>query len=176
MCPWFFQFLKSFHSGIAFCFATGFPFLSFFFFNSSMCYGIFLATCRGLERVIRTILHAVCSIARNQNPWGTCTFLKDLLKTVQLNVSFLLIPPHHPRAPLSSSHSSFEESTTRFAFDSKSWRASSASCDCLWFFRMFFQDFLTPLFVGALLAVVVIDSKLYRQIYSIFAACSLRDF
>lgn len=107
---------------------------------------------------------------------GTCTFLKDLLKTVQLSVSFLLIPPLHPRAPISSSHSSLEEGTPRFAFDCKSWIASSASCECLWFFRLFFQDFLTPLFVGALLAVVVIDSKPYRQICSNFAASFLRDF
>lgn len=95
--------------------------------------------------------------------------LKALLKTVQLNISFLL---HHPRAPILSSHSSFEESTTRFAFDSKSWRASSASCDYLGVFRLFFQVFFTPLFMKTLLAVVVIDSKLYRQIHSIFAASS----
>lgn len=103
--------------------------------------------------------------------------LKALLKTVQLNVSFLLIAPHHPRAPISSSHSSFEESTIRFTFDSTSWRgASSASCDYLGVFRLFFQDFFTPPFMETLLAVVVIDSKLYRQICIIFAASLLRDF
>lgn len=137
LCPWFFWFLISFHAGIVFCFDTG----SFFSFFKSMCYGILLAMCRDWERASRIILQAVCSIVRNQNPWRSCTFSRPCSR---LCSSFLLMPPHHPRAPISSSPSSFEESIIRFAFNSKSWRASSASCDYLGVFRLFFQDFFTP--------------------------------
>lgn len=166
LCPWFFQFLKSFHVRIVFCFATDFLFL-----NSSMCCGIFPAVCRGWERTSRIILH--CKESKSMEELH---LLKALLKTVQLNISYLLIPAHHPRAHISSSHSSFEETITSFAFDSKSLRASLASCDHLGVFRLFFQDFFTPLFMETLLAVVVINSKLYRQIFSIFAASFLRGF
>lgn len=142
---------------------------SFIFLNSSVCCGILLEMCRGLgenkqDYSPSIVFHCKESKSMEELP---------LLKTVQLNVSFLL---HHPRAPISPSHCSFEGSTTKFASDSKSWRASSACCDYLGVFRLFFQAFFTPLFMETLLAVAVIDSKLYRGIHSIFAASFLRDF